>query len=506
MKKTLRVIALLLLAAMTFSMVIGCSDTKDTDTETTNQSDTAASGDDTNDTAANATALNIPDVNYDGQEFRVLTKGTSQTQWQSVDIYSESASDDAISNAVYYRNLAVEEQYGIKVVEDSVADYFNQTAEALVYGAAGVGEYDMYCLSPETAVSVLINQGYVYDLNEMTYMNLEAEWYDQNSIEQLSLDGKVFMVTGAMLTMDDDATGAILFNKELAEQYNMPDFYQMVRDGTWTIDVLTQYAALAVNDVNANGQLDAASDVFGLLTEYDETNALVAGAGLLMISKNSEDYPEVAATSEDYYNMLEKVLNIVNNFDVTLFAEKVSGYSDVWTDCMDVAFKESRALFYACWLNRATLLRDMEDDFGILPYPKYDEEQEEYWSFVSTYCANSISVPTYVSDIDFVSTAIEALSYESLYGDHSLTEAYYSQTLEYRNARDEESSEMLDIIFGNTIFDLGMMFDWGSISSLVQQTSGVDGGTASGFSSSLASNSKAISKAIEKTMDAVMSQ
>ncbi|MCD8002457.1 MAG: hypothetical protein LUG88_00815 [Clostridia bacterium] len=508
MKKTIRIIASLLLAVMAFTLIAGCADSSDNGTETTDTSeggDTSAA--DTTDTDSTATALNIPaGTNYDGQEFRVLTKGTSQTQWQSVDISSESASDDAISNAVYYRNLAVEDTYGIVVVETSVADYFNQTSEALTYGAAGIGDFEMYCLSPETAVSVLINQGYLYDLNEMPYMNLEAEWYDQNSIEQLSLDGHVYMVTGSMLTMDDDATGAILFNKALVEQNNFPDFYEMVREGTWTIDVLTEYAEKCTNDVNGNGELDAATDVFGLLTEYDETNALVAGGGLLMISKNSDDYPELAADSEAYYNMLEKVLNIVNNFDVTLFAEKVSGYSDVWTDCMDVAFKESRALFYACWLNRATLLRDMEDDFGILPYPKYDEEQEDYYSFVSTYCSNSISIPTYVSDIDFVSTAIEVLSYESLYGSNSLTEAYYTQTLEYRNARDEESSEMLDIIFSNTVFDLGMMFDWGSISSLVQQTSGIDGGTASGFATTIASNSKAIEKALEKTMNTVMSQ
>ncbi len=497
-----KLIALLLVAVMVLSVFISCSDTPDDD----GSNKDSAGADGTNagsDTESSATELNLPDVNYDGREFRVLSKGTSQAHWKSMDLTADEMSSDAISLAVYYRNLAVEEKYGITVVEYAVADYFNQLAEVTLSCGAGTDEYDMLCLKPEAVISSLVNNGYLIDLNEMTYMNLDAEWYDHNSIEQLSLGGKTFLATGAMLVMDDDATGAVFFNKGLAAVYEVEDLYKKVDDGSWTIDEMNKWSVHVATDDNGNGSMDVASDIWGCLTEKSTTLAFVAGGNLRIMDKNSEDYPVVAAGSEQYYNMLDKVLLLSNNFESTMFAEALSGYGDVWVEALDVAFNEDRALFYAAWLNRATLFRSMETDFGILPYPKYDTDQQTYHSFVSLYCANSISVPYTVTDIDFVSTAIEALSYESMYNKNSLTEAYYTKTLESKGARDEQSQRMLDIIFENTVFDLGYMYNWGGICSTITNMAGVANGTADGFSGKVTAITKATNKAIEKTMDKV---
>lgn len=496
MKKTL---AFLLAAVMVLSMFVACGDNPDDPADSGNAGNNVGTGD----AGESATPLEVPDTNYGGQEFRILGKGDTQAHWKSVDLTADEMDSDPISLAVYYRNLAVEEKYGITVVEYDVNDYFNQAAEATLSCSSGSDDYDMFALSPILAVATLINNGYVYDLNEMTYMNLDAEWYDPNSIEQLSLGGKSYLAMGSMLIMDDDATGAIFFNKQIATERSLPDFYSMVNDGTWTIDAMTEYATEVRYDENGNGSMDVATDIWGALSEKSVTLAFVAGGGNHIISKDKDDYPVIACNSEQYLNMLEKVLVLSNDFETTMFAEALSGYGDVWVEALDVAFNESRALFYAAWLNRATLFRSMETDFGILPYPKYDSDQEDYYSFVSLYCANSISVPLTVTDVDFVSTAIETLSWESMYNSQSLNEAYYTKTLEFKGARDEQSQKMLDIIFENTVFDLGYMFDWGGLCSKVTGTSGVSGGDASGFLGSIESLNKATNKAIEKTMEKV---
>lgn len=494
-----KVLAFLLAAIMVLSMFVACSDNPDQGQSGNN----GGTNDDTGNAGESATPLNVPDTNYGGQEFRILGKGDSQAHWKSVDLTAEEMDSDPISLAVYYRNLAVEEKYGITVVEYDVNDYFNQAAEATLSCSSGSDDYDMFALSPVLAVASLINNGYVYDLNEMTYMNLDAEWYDPNSIEQLSLGGKSYLAMGSMLIMDDDATGAVFFNKQMVTENSLPDFYSMVENGTWTIDAMTEYATKVHYDEDGNGAMDVATDTWGCLSEKSVTLAFVAGGGNHIISKDKDDYPTISCDSEHYLDMLEKVLTLSNDFETTMFAESLSGYGDVWVEALDVAFNESRALFYAAWLNRATLFRSMETDFGILPYPKYDADQKDYYSFVSLYCANSISVPITVSDVDFVSTAIETLSWESMYNSTSLDEAYYTKTLEFKGARDEQSQRMLDIIFENTVFDLGYMFDWGGICSKVTATSGVSGGNASGFLSSIQALTKSINKNIEKTMDKV---
>lgn len=494
-----KILAFLMAAVMVLSMFVACGESPD-DPANDGGEGTVGTGDDAGESA---TPLNVPDTNYGGQEFRILGKGESQAHWKSVDLTAEEMDSDPISLAVYYRNLAVSEKYGITVVEYDVADYFNQAAEATLSCSSGSDDYDMFALSPILAVAALVNNGYVYDLNEMTYMNLDAEWYDPNSIEQLSLGGKSYLAMGSMLIMDDDATGAVFFNKQMVTERGLPDFYKMVEDGTWTIDAMTEYAAEVRYDENGNGSMDVATDIWGALSEKSTTLAFVAGGGNHIISKDDSDYPVIACNSEAYLNMLEKVLVLSNDFETTMFAEALSGYGDVWVEALDVAFNESRALFYAAWLNRATLFRSMETDFGILPYPKYDSDQEDYYSFVSLYCANSISVPITVTDIDFVSTAIETLSWESRYNSQSLHEAYYTKTLEFKGARDEQSQKMLDIIFANTVFDLGYMFDWGGLCSKVTATAGVSGGDAAGFLGSVDTVTKAVNRAIEKTMEKV---
>lgn len=490
-------ISLLLVVLMLVSLLVACADND----KPSNGGEGTGNNQNNNNTA---NGPNIPDVKYN-KEFRVLGKGTTQPHWQSRDITADEINSDPINNAVYYRNQAIEEKYGITVVEYDVANYFAQEAEAMASCAGGSDDYDMFCLKPEGVISALVNNNYLMDLNDMTYMDLSAPWYDQNSISQLSIANHVYLATGAMLIMDDDATGGIFFNKKLREENanKIPNLYTVVDNGEWTIDRMTQYASDAANDLNGDDVWTVGPDIWGCLSERSVTLAFVAGGDLRIVDKDSDDLPYITAGEEAYLNMLEKVLTLSNNFSVTMFAESLSGYSDVWVEALDVAFNTDHALFYAAWLNRATVFRSMETDFGILPYPKYNEAQKDYCSFVSLYCANSITVPITVRDVDFVSAAIEALSAESMLGSNSLTEAYYEKTLGAKNIRDPESARMLDIIFANTLFDLGYMYNWGSVSSTIMNLSGVSGGTADGYTRMLTAGQKTINKAIEKTIAAV---
>jgi len=124
-----------------------------------------------------------------------------------------------------------------------------------------------------------------------------------------------------------------------------------------------------------------------------------------------------------------------------------------------------RALYYITAMNRVFLLRGMETDFGILPNPKLDETQDDYHVIMTYGNTNSISVPITNPDLDRTSIILEALSYES-----SITTypAYIETTIKGKHARDEESIEMLELIFDNRAFDLGIIFNWGDCASLYQ--------------------------------------
>jgi hypothetical protein len=101
-------------------------------------------------------------------------------------------------------------------------------------------------------------------------------------------------------------------------------------------------------------------------------------------------------------------------------------------------------------------LRSAEFDFGIVPYPKYDSVQENYYSYVDGH-ASMMAVPLCLTDPEWTGIIIEELSYLS-YKD--ILPVYYDVVLNVKLVRDEESVEMLKILFDSKTFDFG--YAWGA--------------------------------------------
>jgi hypothetical protein len=113
-------------------------------------------------------------------------------------------------------------------------------------------------------------------------------------------------------------------------------------------------------------------------------------------------------------------------------------------------FAANQSLFLDATLFYIAALRDMEADFGILPYPKYDEAQDKYYSRVSYYWCCVIPVTN--EDTEFTGAILEALNCESA---NSVVPAYYEIALKGKYSRDTESEQMLQLISDNRIVDIG---------------------------------------------------
>ena len=146
-------------------------------------------------------------------------------------------------------------------------------------------------------------------------------------------------------------------------------------------------------------------------------------------------------------------------------------------------------------LNRCTLLRSMETDFGIVPNPKYTESQERYYDLISLGSGNGMAIPVTTQDTERTGIIVEALSAESKY---TLTPAYYDITLKTKLSRDEESAAMLDIIFTSRVFELGLEFGWGGLFDLPGSLTGKG---SDAIASSVAKKIPSAEKAMQKDLD-----
>ena len=462
--------------------------------ETTTQTVITTSSDTTEPTEVTTSRIEpeLPDKKWDGYEFRVLTKGDTNVHWKSKDIAASEENGDVINDAVFRRNSAVTDRFGVTFTDiASTNGTWNLSNQARTSIMAGADDFDMIAGAPSDVVKNLAPDGLLMDLSDIPYIDLEKPWYDQNSIEQMSIGGKVFCATGSMLIMDDDATLAVLFNKKLATDYKLPDLYELVKTGKWTIDAMNKYATDVSSDLDSDGVMGEL-DQYGLTSEPLNTYACMVASGVQLVTKKGDELT-FNTSSERFVDAFSKSVKLNRDYKICLHAGKLS-HSDNYAEVIDPAFIADRILFNMAGLVRVSHFRAMETDFGIIPMPKFDEAQDEYYSMVSLPCANSIIVPKTATDLERTGAIIEALSAE---GHYTLRDAYYDNALKAKGARDEESAAMLDLIFANRVYDIGYMYDWGGLVAAINALE-IDGNIAS----TMDSNLSAAKTAMEKTLDA----
>ena len=435
----------------------------------------------------------LPDTKWEGYQFRVLTKGDTNVHWKSKDIAATEENGDVINDAVYKRNMKIYDRFGVEMVDiPSPNGTWDLTAPLRKSVMAASDDYDMVASGFNDAVKNLSTEGMLMELHNVPYMDLSKPWYDQNANEQLSIEGKLFATAGDMILMDNEATLCVLFNKKLAEDYALEGFYEMVKNGKWTIDKMTEFSKLTAKDLDGDGTMGE-KDQWGNIGEPLNTYALMVACDAIAVKKNKDDVPVFDVQNEHFYDAFTKAVTLNRDDKVTMFSDNFKSATNVFAEFIDPAFTESRVLFNTAGLVRVTVFRSMETDFGILPLPKFDENQKEYNSMISMGCSNSIAIPT-TANAERSGAIIEALSAESYY---TLKPAYYDIVLKTKNARDDASSEMLDIIFENRIFDIAYMYDWGGI---IGSINGLK--TDGKISSTIDSKLKAAEKELEKTLTA----
>ena len=404
--------------------------------------------------------LEIPDTRYDGIELCFLTR--DESEWSTVEIFVENQTteSDNISNAVFERNDRILQAYGVTITElkKPTGEHHGTLTNEV---AAPTGDFKAVISNTSGSASFATN-GFLWDLNsdEAGYMDFTKPWWDNTMAEGMSIDGRLFFATGDLLTSDNDATFVILFNKKLADECKIPNLYELVSNKQWTMNTFYEYEQLAVRDNNGDNKLEFDTDVCGFAYTVDVPYCLLFGGGVTMVTKDEDDLPVYqldVERADGIADMGKKIF--AKDYTVDLNAAMTSsGLTMVETG--QKAFGEGHALFMGEVMQCVTRLRGFDADFGILPYPMYNEQQGNYYSMMH-FTASSVSIPKSVGekDIGMVTSMIEAMAYHSV---DTLTEQYYEINLKTKGAKDEQSGPMMDMILSSRVCDLTYYYQWGS--------------------------------------------
>lgn len=428
MKK--RIASLLLLASLVASLVSCAGDGTATTT------DPAA---DSADTVTEAVKYPLPIKDFGNDKFTVYTRYfTEGWDWNVNDIYSAEQSGDTISNAVHIRNTRVEERYSIEIeqVKDGLADDATNIRSILL---SGEDNYDALIMSGHV-MATLGQEGLLYDLMTMENIDPYADYWNPTLTDVLTLNGKLYYAMGDLSATDNRAVRCLYFNKDLFEKYNIVDPYALVKSGKWTHDKFFEIIKSANFELDGDAKMTE-NDIYGLLTQPS------IGINLYYSTKNqfvSKDESDLLIPS--FSNNVEIMQGISDSVSEALPYMYVS---DDYNKLLDM-FVEGHGLFYAEVLIKIETMRQNTLNIGILPMPKLDEAQEGYSQFADGYCLNFAGIPITSPTPEDSALILEALSYES---QDTLTPAYYDICLTGKSIRDDESKEMLDIIFSSYIVD-----------------------------------------------------
>ncbi|MCL2095677.1 MAG: extracellular solute-binding protein [Oscillospiraceae bacterium] len=397
---------------------------------------------------------NIPELDFGGYEFKILNTIQDDLHYMNLlmEPYVYEDTGDIINDAAYRRSIEIQERFNCKITEIAVS-HGSRGASFRRAAQAGDNSYDIACIEYGEALSAA-SGGLIYDINELTYIDLDAPWWDRNAKESLSMSNKIWFCPGAYELSNFDMTRILLFNKQMVQDYGISDdVYNLVNTGAWTFEKFFGMAKQVSNDLNGDGRFDF-NDVFGAGSTADHVvfGAFMNGAGEISIGKDSNDLPYFTTNTERFNRAFQLMTDNFNDGDF-YFAPKNVPAAEDWCTNM---FNEDRLLFYIITFNRIPKFRDMDADFGILPAPKLDESQERY------YCESGSGmvavIPQTASNPDNNGAFLEAYAY---YGYKYVVPQYKEISLKTKMARDDESAAMVDIIDVSRVYDLGRLY-WGS--------------------------------------------
>ncbi|MBQ4574678.1 MAG: hypothetical protein IJA85_05705 [Clostridia bacterium] len=477
----------LFLAALMICPLASCSDSSSVSTDETTTAITTTPAE-TELPAETREPLEIPDVTYDGYEFAVIARDNSGT-WVTTDLVAEEQNGDPINDAVFKRNSTVSELLHITISARYEGDVISACRKEI---QSGEDNYGAFLTNVGNSATLASEKGLV-DLYTVEGLNLDKPWWDSSAAEDFSVANRLYAVMGDINITDNKATWTVLFNKKIALDNSMKNHYDVVSDGKWTLSYLHNNAKKITNDINGDGKYTP-EDQWGAVNQYECVIALFTASGGYTADKDSNDIPYLSMGEQKMVDLLDAIMEFETDNMAQIRADDYVGkYSDIWTEVNVNTFLEGRALYYIAPLASLDKMRDMEDELGILPMPKNSENQENYYTTLQYNNATVYCIPATASDPERSGVILEAMAYHS----SDLTNAYYEVTLKRKYTDDEESAEMLDLIFRNRHIDLGIMYNWGSLSSIYQNLPKSNGT----FASKYASNEAKIKEAMQETLD-----
>ncbi len=440
MKSMKRSISVILLAALLASSAAGCGSTPADD----GPSGETTSAEDTEPVEVRDPLLDdLGEFDFGGYVFRVLS--CTYDPNGTFTLFDTELNGEVLNDSLYTRNREIEDRFNIKF-ECSEKSWGDCSSTLRSTVTAGDDAYDTIMLINREAFAAAL-EGYIMPVDKLIYLNPEKPYYLHDINDAMTIAGKSFFYYSEESIYTFERAACLLYNKTIADDFKIPDLYKTVKDGKWTVDQMYTYSRSVAKDINGDSKMDS-NDQWGFVGSADDIVASLYNlSGAHTIEKDENDIPYFAAKSnEKIIACIERTVKEMESGDHIWCRQ----FNQSSRDSAMNFFKNGQALLCGTVIAKLLTLRDMETDFGVLPYPKYDEAQENYVTRVVDAWLHIVPVTN--PDPARTSVILEALASGSA---RYVFPAYYDNVVLQKAVRDDESVEMLELIRSTRTLDLG---------------------------------------------------
>lgn len=441
-----KAIAMFLMLATLISLMAGCALGNDPEQGSENDGDSTKQ----------EQLDNLPtDLDFGGEDVVVLNRSAQNYTRDEVAVPEQNT--EPVNDAMFNRNLTISDRLNVNIVSSSMddPDPFAVITEVERVVKAGGKDYDLLAGACYVTLASAL-RGTFYDLSDLEYLDLEQEYWMQDYNESISKNGEQYTATGTIALSTYRLAILTLFNKEMFDDQGLPYLYEAVQKNEWTLDYQASIVRGFYQDLNGNAVRDE-EDLYGFVTSSGlNTDAYWSACDIPMIQKNADDDYAWTMDMGKLSDAVDKLLYLYYESSGTYLCEL--NQNNTAQPGIRKMFAEGRAAMTTLRLMAAELdeLRNMTQQYGIVPMPKYDANQKEY----GTQMHDQFTVFAIPSSVDYdklnlIGATIEAMASES---ERTVKPAYYEIAIKRKYMSDPVAWEMLDIAFDNMVIDPGVVY------------------------------------------------
>ncbi len=442
-----RALALLLLVAMLLVTLAACAQAPEQNSDGT----TADEG-----VTEPSQFDNVPDdLKFDGQDVVILSRAMQGWTWDEVAV--PELNTEPVNDAIFNRNLVVGDRLNVNIVSAPIEDpdQFKPITEIERVVKAGSTDYDLVAGACYVTIASAV-KGTFLDLTDLEYLDLSRDYWMQDYNDTISYGESQYTATGAIALSTYRFAFVTLFNKETFDDRSLPYLYQAVNNGTWTLDYQASIAKDLYEDLNGDGKHDE-EDHYGLVSCPGlSVDPYWSSCDIPLLRKGAEGEYEIVLDVGRLSDAVDKILYLFYDCGGTYLYKEATNNTE--QDEIRLMFSKGRSAMATLRLVAAEQpdLRNMEQQYGIVPMPKLNEAQAEYGTLMhDQFTVFCIPASADASKTELIGATMEVMASESL---RLVKPAYYEIAIKRKYMSDPTAWDMLDLTFARVTVDAGVVY------------------------------------------------